>query len=185
MAKLKDNNPTSEQQREDLRKAIALKSYEFNCHGVELNQRYNSEAIVSDGSGEEEYLRDQELYYQASTRPGTHLPHVWLGDNGHRISTLDVSGKGKMTLFTGIGGEDWIKSAEELSKTLNIEIETVQIGPDRDYTDLYGEWAEIRNIKDSGCLLIRPDYHIAYRATEVSNNSKEALQNALNQVLGL
>lgn len=185
MAKLKDNNPTSEQQREDLRRAIALKSYEFNCHGVELNQRYNSKAIVSDGSAEEEYLRDQELYYQASTRPGAHLPHVWLGANGHRISTLDVSGKGKMTLFTGIGGEDWIKAAEESSKSLNIEIHTVQIGPDRDYTDLYGEWAEIRNIKDSGCLLVRPDYHIAFRSKEVSNNSKEELQNALNQVLGL
>lgn len=185
MAKLKDNNPTSEQQREDLRKAIALKSYEFNCHGVELNQRYASKAIVSDNTVEEEYLRDKELYYQASTRPGAHLPHVWLGDNGHRISTLDVTGKGKLTLFTGIGGEDWIKAANEISKSMNVVIETVQIGPDRDYTDLYGEWAEVRNIKDSGCLLIRPDFHIAFRAKEVSNNSKQELNNALNQVLGL
>lgn len=185
MAKLKDNNPASEQQREDLRKAIALKSYEFNCHGVELNQRYTSNAVISDGTVEEEYPRDSELYYQASTRPGAHLPHVWLGDDGHQISTFDVAGKGKFTLFTGIGGEEWIKATQELSKSLKIDLNVVQIGPDRDYTDLFGEWAEIRNIKDSGCLLIRPDFHIAYRAKEVSANAKNELNNALNQVLGL
>lgn len=184
MEKLKDNNRISEKQREDLRKSIALKSYEFNCHGVELNQRYESIAIHSDGSAEEEFQRDKELYYQASTRPGAHLPHVWLGDKGHQISTLDVSGKGSFTLFTGIGGEDWITAAQELSKSLNINIKTVQIGPDRDYTDLYGAWAEVRNIKDSGCLLVRPDFHIAFRAKEVSDKSQNELENALKKVLG-
>jgi len=184
MEKLKDNNPTSEKQREDLRKAIALKSYEFNCHGVEMNQRYNSNATIADGSPEEEFKRDKELYYQASTRPGAHLPHVWLGENGHKVSTLDVSGKGEFTLFTSIGGEKWIEAAKELSKSLGININTVQIGPDRDYTDLYGAWAEVRDIKDSGCLLIRPDYHIAFRAKEVSQNAESDLKNAFENILG-
>ncbi|MFT4740123.1 MAG: 2,4-dichlorophenol 6-monooxygenase [Marivirga sp.] len=184
MAKLKDNNTTAEQQREDLRKAIALKSYEFNCHGVELNQRYQSAAIVKDGKPAEAFKRDQELYYQASTQPGAHLPHVWLGDDGHRISTLDLAGKGEFTLFTGIGGEAWIAASEALSNSLNLSIKVVQIGPGRDYTDLYGEWAEVRDIKDSGCLLIRPDFHIAFRAQEANDTAKEVLEIALKTVLG-
>src|SRR4029434_11261447 len=36
--------------RKKLYEAIANKSYEFNCHGVEMNQRYGSSAVVSDGT---------------------------------------------------------------------------------------------------------------------------------------
>ena len=46
-------------------------------------------------AGEEEWPRDRELYLQATTRPGAKLPHAWLvGADGHRVSTLDVTGKG-------------------------------------------------------------------------------------------
>ena len=112
MASCDDNNPAAAEQREALRKAIAFKSYEFNCHGVEMNQRYESSAIVPDGAAEPEWKRDRELYYQASTRPGAHLPHVWLFDKDNReVSTLDLAGKGRFTVFTGIGGEAWADAA--------------------------------------------------------------------------
>ena len=88
MEKRKDINPTAEKQRAALRDSISYKSYEFNCHGVELNQRYQSHAIVSDGLPEPAYTRDQELYYQATTWPGARLPHAWLGKQGKNISTL-------------------------------------------------------------------------------------------------
>ena len=38
----KDDTPAAVEQREELRKAIELKDYEFNAHGVELGQRYRS-----------------------------------------------------------------------------------------------------------------------------------------------
>jgi 2,4-dichlorophenol 6-monooxygenase len=44
-----DANEAAEQQREALRQAIAFKKYEFDCHGVEMNQRYASSAVVADG----------------------------------------------------------------------------------------------------------------------------------------
>jgi 2,4-dichlorophenol 6-monooxygenase len=50
-------------------------------HGVEMNQRYTSSAIVSDGSADHGFPRDKEIFHQASTRPGAHLPHVWLTEN--------------------------------------------------------------------------------------------------------
>ena len=50
----------------------------------------------------------RELYLQATTRPGAKLPHAWLvGTDGRRISTLDVTGKGQMTLLTGLAGAAW------------------------------------------------------------------------------
>ena len=184
MAKRKEVTPEAEEQREALRKSILFKSYEFNCHGVEMNQRYDSDAIVSDGTPEPEYRRDKELYYQATSWPGAHLPHVWLGDNGHKISTLDLAGKGKFTLFTGIGGEKWIEGVKVIAKELSVEINAIQIGPDRDYTDLYGEWAEAREINDSGCLVVRPDFHVALRAKSVTDSPESDLRNAFNQILG-
>ena len=36
--------------RRDLESAIQLKNFEFNAHGVELNQRYVSTAVLDDGS---------------------------------------------------------------------------------------------------------------------------------------
>ena len=184
MAKRKENTPEAESQRETIRKSILFKSYEFNCHGVEMNQRYNSNAVVSDGTQEPQYQRDHELYYQATTWPGAHLPHVWLGDKDHPVSTLDVTGKGKFTLLTGIGGEAWIEAANSVSEKLNIDISTVQIGPGRDYSDLYGEWADAREIEDSGCLLVRPDFHIAFRSTVVTGNPNDQLESTLRSILG-
>ena len=44
-----DNTPAAEAQRAKIRETIAAKVYEFDAHGVEMNQRYISNAIVSDG----------------------------------------------------------------------------------------------------------------------------------------
>ncbi|MBC8154921.1 MAG: FAD-dependent monooxygenase [Bacteroidetes bacterium] len=179
----KENTDEAAQQREQLRQSILFKSYEFNCHGVEMNQRYQSGAIVADDLPEPAYHRDQELYYQATTWAGARLPHVWLGHNGHRVSTLDLAGKGHFTLITGIGGDGWVTAAATLSDELGMAIPTVLIGPGREYVDLYGEWAAIREIDESGCLLIRPDFHIALRVRTTSADAHTVLKNALQHIL--
>ena len=85
----KINAPTAEgaKIRDAIQEALQLKSYEFNAHGVELNQRYDSAAVIPDPTaGEEQWARDQELYLQATTRPGAKLPHAWLvGTDGRRV----------------------------------------------------------------------------------------------------
>ena len=65
-----------------------------------------------------------------------------------------------------------------------MEIPVVQIGPGRAYTDLYGEWTDRREIGDSGCLLIRPDFHIALRVKAVNARAAEQLEDALSSILG-
>src|SRR6201991_31349 len=78
MAALRDTDAASEQQRSALRTAINSTHYVYNTHGVEMNQRYTSTAVVPDGTPEPEWRRDPELYYQPSTRPGAPLPHARL-----------------------------------------------------------------------------------------------------------
>jgi 2,4-dichlorophenol 6-monooxygenase len=187
MAARKDNNPTAAAQREALRKAIAFKDYEFNCHGVELNQRYVSDAIVPDGAPDTGFSRDHELYYQPTTRPGAHLPHVWLQKSGYDISTLDIAGHGKFSLFTGIGGEAWVTAAQNIAAARNLPITIALIGPDREYEDLHGEWANIREIDEAGAVLARPDMQIAFRAKHAAASVQDAearLTAALDHILG-
>jgi 2,4-dichlorophenol 6-monooxygenase len=180
----KEDNATAVEQRRKLREAILFKSYEFNCHGVEMNQRYTSNAVIPDEAPEPAYIRDKELYYQATTFSGAHLPHVWLGQNGHKISTLDLAGHGAFTLFTGIGGQAWVKVAKEIAAQLDIKINTIVVGAGCEYTDLYGDWAGIREIEESGCLLVRPDFHIALRQNVAQTDSVSVLSTALMQILG-
>ncbi len=180
------NSPEAEEQREQLQKALELKDYEFNAHGVDLGQRYASAAVVTDGTPEPEYTRDPELFYQPTTRPGARLPHVWLIDGkGRRISTHDLAGKGRFALLTGIAGESWADAAITVAEKLGIEISAHVIGPGRPFDDLYGDWARAREIRESGCVLVRPDMHIGWRAAEAPADPAGELQSVLRQLLSL
>ena len=186
MAARKEATPAAERQRAALREAIAFKDYEFNCHGVELDQRYVSTAVVPDGSPPEEPNRDPELYAHTSSRPGAKLPHAWLiTDHRRRVSTLDLGGHGRFTVFTGIGGDAWVRAAATVGERLGVDVAAVVIGPGQRYDDLYGDWARVRGIEDGGVLLARPDNYVAFRQRGAASDDEAAatLEAALRQVL--
>ena len=86
-------NDKAEVQRTALNAAIAFKKYEFDAHGVEMNQRYRSDAIVTDDQDEPVFTKDAELHYQPTTWPGARIPHAWVFDAiGGKHSTLDLVG---------------------------------------------------------------------------------------------
>jgi 2,4-dichlorophenol 6-monooxygenase len=178
-----DDTPQAARQREQLREALALKDYEFNAHGVELGQRYRSGAVAPDGTPEPEYTRDPELYYQPTTWPGARLPHCWLGADGHRVSTHDLAGKGRFALLTGISGQRWVQTARNVEQPLGIEVAAYVIGPGREYTDLYGDWSLLREVAEDGCVLVRPDAHVAWRAASMPSDPEAELREALEAVL--
>lgn len=180
----KEDTPEAADQRRKLREAIELKNYEFNAHGVELGQRYRSAAIVPDGTPEPAYERDPELYYHPTTWPGARLPHCWLGHEGDKVSTHDLAGKGRFALFTGIGGEAWVEAAEEVSGRTGVEISAYVIGPGREVLDLYDDWARVSEVEEGGCVLVRPDAHVAWRRQTVADDSTAELEQAMNRILG-
>jgi len=181
-----DTTPAAQKQREALRKAIAFKNYEFDCHGVEMNQRYSSSAAITDGQRQPAFKKDRELHYAPTTWPGARLPHVWVfGKDGKQHSTLDLVGHGKFTILTGIGGEGWVKAAKTVGKELGIEIVTRVIGPRRDFEDHVGDWARASEIDDAGCLLVRPDHHVGWRAVKLSAAPEKDLAIALKKILGV
>ena len=185
MAARADATPEGAAQREALRTALELKNYEFNAHGVEMGQRYVSGAVVPDGTPEPAYARDPELYYHPTTWPGARLPHAWLGRDGHRVSTLDLVGKGRFALLTGINGHGWASAAQDVATELGIELAAHVIGPGRPYTDLYDDWALLREVAEDGCVLVRPDGYVGWRSMGPVGDPAAALRGVLRAILAL
>jgi 2,4-dichlorophenol 6-monooxygenase len=180
----KANTPRGAATRAALVEAMELKNYEFNAHGVELGQFYESSAIVSDGSARPQPARDPELYYQPSTVPGSRLPHAWVGDNTRKLSTLDLAPVTRFTLITGIAGDAWVSATEKVARDLGIPLEAVVIGPGREITDIYFDWARLREVAEDGAILVRPDKHIGWRSMDMPEDPERALHTAMSSLLG-
>lgn len=176
---------TGERIRAEFAQAVDVKRYEYQAHGFEMNQRYVSSAVIDDGSAEEVFTRDPDLYAQPSTRPGAKLPHaVLVDDKGNDVSTLDLVGKGAFTLLSGLTGGVWASAVESLDKSWLRSL-TVD-GPGA--RDVYRTWALVRGIPEGGALLVRPDGVIAWRCEELPASAGDAcrrLSAALQAVLGL
>ena len=184
MDERKQNSPKAEKQRQALREAIAFKKYEFDAHGVEMNHRYKSNSVLTGGDKEPEFKKDKELFYQPTTYPGARIPHAWVYDKaGIKHSLLDLCGKGNFSIFTGIGGEEWLKAAKNIETQLGIKIQCNIIGPDQDFEDHAGEWSSIREISDSGLILVRPDQHICWRSKDMMSNPSGKLMDVMKKIL--
>ncbi len=178
------DTPRGRERRQELARAVELQNYQFNCNGVELGQVYASSAVLQDGSGRPQPARDPELYYQPTTFPGATIPHAWLQVNDRKVSTLDVVGHGAFTVLTGIGGQRWKDAARKLGAEFGVAVNAVGIGNGLDALDVYGAWAQRREIEEDGCLLVRPDRFVAFRARTLAGDPEQQLRQALTQILG-
>lgn len=174
IARFKDPGAEGIQARQAAQEALELKNREFNAQGVEMNQRYVSAAVVPDAAaGEEVWKRDAELYLQPTSRPGAKIPHAWLIDRrGRKVSTLDVTGKGKFSLVTGLAGQAWVKAAQALDLPYLRTVVTGSAGT----LDAYCTWQRMREIHEAGALLVRPDGYIAWRQSEPVWDEDEAVR---------
>src|SRR3954462_14829791 len=185
MSVRKEDSPRGAASRAKLRAAIELKNYEFNAHGVELGHRYRSGAVVQDGTPEPEFTRDPELYYHPTTWPGARLPHAWLEHRGEKVSTHDLAGKGRFTLLTGIGGDAWLEAAADVTQRTGVPIAAFVIGPARDAHDIYDDWTRAREIEETGCVLVRPDAHVAWRSAAMLEDPVAELGRVMESLLGI
>ncbi len=137
-----------------------------------------------DGTSRPTPERDPQLHYQPTTYPGASLPHAWLQRGQERLSTLDLVGRGRFTLLTGIGGHSWRQVAQSVSEQLGIPIDVVSIGgPNCDAQDVHSRWHALSGVSESGCLLVRPDRHVAWRQT--GDHQADQLELVMKKILAL
>lgn len=183
---LEEDSPAGQRRRADLQTALSRINREEHGLGIEMNQRYKSSAVYHLDQGSAPSFDTDELeHYHPTTYPGARLPHVWLQKAvpSNRISTYDLAGKGRFTLFTGIGGSEWKKVADAVSAELEIPFATYSIGYRQDYNDTYLDWSKIRGVDDSGCVVVRPDYFVVWRSTRWENDSSQKLMEVMRIIL--
>lgn len=169
--------------RDALLRSLDVQNGQFNALGVELGQRYESSAIIGDGTPFPPYTRDPELHYHPTTHPGAYLPHVWLERDRQRVSTIDLAGQGAFSVITGIGGSEWLSAAADLSRELGVPIRGYSVGLREEYDDVLGEWTRMREIGDHGCLLVRPDRFVAWRSDSGVSDPKGTLRSVIQKIL--
>ncbi|WOE75353.1 FAD-dependent oxidoreductase [Alterisphingorhabdus coralli] len=179
-----DDTPEGEAKRAALDAAVYNTRDVYDNPGIELQHRYTSDAIYAAGDVDPGYAGDPEVFVEQTTYPGARLPHAWVTVNGQRTSILYLCGGAQFTLLTGISGGGWIEAAAAIKQTLGVDINVVQIGALRKVQDVYGEWSRVREIEESGALLVRPDQHIAWRAKSWTADSIADLKEVMQSILG-
>ncbi|GKZ23562.1 hypothetical protein AbraIFM66951_007558 [Aspergillus brasiliensis] len=165
--------------------------------GCEMNQLYESHAVyTADETGPAPVFTgvDAELHYYESTFPGSRLPHAWLrapqsfGPGEPMISTHDLAGHGRFTLFTGLGGKSaWQEAAAAVEAALKVPIAVYNIGWRQDYEDVFFAWSQKSGVSEKGAVLLRPDRTVAWRSQGLISPSSDCvgkLGKVMSYVLG-
>jgi 2,4-dichlorophenol 6-monooxygenase len=173
-----------DERRRALREAIELSNYQFNAHGIELGYVYHSD-VISQEATPPPPERDPVLYYTPTTRPGARVPHARLERDGQPLSSLDLIDPKGFTLLTGVGGHSWHTSADLIAGRVRTPITVHMIGDRGGLYDPYGDWATRCEIDTTGCVLVRPDGHVAYRCPTTSPDTPQQLSDAIHRALGL
>ncbi len=179
-----DQTPEGKEKRAALDAAVYDTRDVFDNPGIELQHRYVSDAVfVEDGDKDPGYVGDPEVFVEQTTYPGARLPHVWVAVDKVRTSVLYLCGETKFTLLTGISGSGWKKEVQTIKEVLGVEINLITIGALQEVEDPYGEWSRVREIDESGAVLVRPDQHVAWRAKEWDASSEDRLLHAMRKIL--
>ncbi len=166
-------------------RAIRKVSMEANELNVEYGYRYQSAAVVPDGTSDAPAIDDIRLY-EPGTRPGSPLPHAWIDDeSGSRRALKDLVIPGRFLLIAGEEGQDWCTAARTIAGLNNLPVDAVRIGHlDGDLFDTRLAWAQFRGITPKGAVLVRPDRVVAWRYAGASAEPVSHLATALGKVLG-
>lgn len=157
---------------------------EYGALGVELGDRFESTAVIPDGTPVPQTDPMGDIY-NPTTRPGHRLPHAWFDKGSKRIASHDLVGATeRFALITGAAGQKWVEAAEAASATTGIAIKAIQVGVGCDWQDVFGYWDESKEIGDDGVVLVRPDNFVAYRSMSMVGDPTVTLIGAVKSVLG-
>jgi putative polyketide hydroxylase len=148
----------------------------LNERGLIFGARYQSPAVVPDGSTPPQ-VSDPVTEYAPSAHPGCRAPHVWLENNGVRISTIDLLGRG-FVLLAAPGGAFW-RSAAGQRRLPRIDVRIVG----EDLVDAENSFMAAYGVGEGGAVLVRPDGYVGWRVASKPIDPARALANAFGQIM--
>jgi len=170
--------------RQALRDAVDLQNYQFNCHGVEMGQIYTSSAVVP--TARRGRLRRATL---SCTTTRARSPARICRMRGSSAATNACRRSTWWAMDASRCSPAWaarrgVRSRHRSPRRWALPSTSPPIGgPKCDAQDVHGRWADLAGISESGCLLVRPDRHIAWRQQDSAGASQEALEKVMCGVL--
>jgi hypothetical protein len=96
--------------------------------------------------------------------PSTAAPHNWIQMSGRQLSTLDLCGP-DFTLLAAAEARAWCDACRTAAAGLGVALDVHRIGVEG-LVDPSGEFAASYGLAPSGCVLVRPDGVVAWRAVD-------------------
>ncbi|MDQ2906605.1 MAG: FAD-dependent monooxygenase [Chloroflexota bacterium] len=143
---------------------------------VILKYRYDSSAVIAEGDAPPSSSSDYDA------RSGSRAPHLWLEQEGRRISILDLFGQ-HFVLLTGEDGIIWLNAVKVVEQRLNLALTGYRIGRSGDLVDAEDQFGSMYRITPEGAVLVRPDGFVAWRTRRGEADPEQALEQALRQIL--
>jgi 2,4-dichlorophenol 6-monooxygenase len=167
-----------ERRRAQVAAAVAANANDYSQLNVEAGFCYEAGALIPDCTP----LPDghaSPIDFRPVTRPGHHLPHVWLRHVGATpVSTLDLVDPNAFTLFVGEGAAlAWRDAATAAHEASGFPVTLVSV-PEADT-----EWAAVREVTASGAVLVRPDRKVGWRVASAPQDPSAALSEAVAAIL--
>ena len=154
----------------------------LNEQGMIFGASYTSAAVLPDGSAPPA-VANPITDYAPSARPGGRAPHAWLKrQDGERVSSIDLLGKG-FVLLTGAKGAEWAKAARAMQASNGVEVTTIKVG-NGGLQAADERWRETYGIDETGAVLVRPDGYVAWRSPGAATDPTRTLATAMDAIQG-
>lgn len=174
------DTPEGEERRARVAAAVAENANDYSQLNVEAGYAYAAGALVADGTPPPPG-HDSPIEYRPTTRPGHHLPHVWVGEgggDGEPVSTLDLVAPDALTLVTGpAGAAGWREAAAAVAGAGTLDVRVVVV------PESVTGWAQVREVGPAGAVLVRPDRKVAWRVADLPADPVVELRAAVLLVL--
>jgi 2,4-dichlorophenol 6-monooxygenase len=176
---LLSDTPEGADRRARVAAAVAENANDYSQLNVEAGYAYADGALIADGTPPPPG-HASPIEYRPTTRPGHHLPHVWVGEgggDGQPVSTLDLVATGAaFTLFTGpAGAAAWREAAGAVTGSFGVRVVVVP--------EAVAGWARVRQVGPAGAVLVRPDRKVAWRVPDLPADPVTELRAAVGLVL--
>lgn len=147
-----------------------------------VGYRYRSQAVIAEDTSSAEQEIALLSHEELNGLPGSRVPHLWLEQGGHRISTLDLL-DGRFVLLAGPAGALWQKAATKVAGSLGIKLAAYHVGSDGDLLDVENGWQTKMGVPAEGAVLVRPDGFVAWRTDALPTNPALVVAQVLATIL--
>jgi 2,4-dichlorophenol 6-monooxygenase len=177
------DGPDGDARRAAMDKAVRSLDREFHAHGADCGFSYTRGAIQP-AQPETDSLGDDLIIYRATTAPGHHLPHFWTDSDVRELATVDLIRPGRFLLIADRAAGQWQQAVDALDGPLAGAIDVDQLNAAATSPDHPVTWGKLREVTDTGAILVRPDGIVARRWMKLPNDANAELRRALECLAG-